>query len=509
MKEDFSNMSPSRETRQPFASILLVALYLAAVVSPVIVAVLSVPQTDHPFWSEVAKNCGLIGIGVLLMQFVLAARLPLTNRFFSLDSLMLFHRSMGIFAIVLLLVHPVLLAYGEGNWKLLYGLDQTWYIWAGKTALLLLLVHVLISVFRRSLKLSFERWRILHDLLAIAIIALALLHSWYAGGDLSALPMQMLWVMLGGAAISAFIWHRLIRPRRLAAKPYRVEDVRQESPDVWTLRLAMPNSDVAEHLPGQFHFLTFPNSNAVPAEEHHFTISSSPTLTGFVESTIKASGDFTSQVGKIEIGEIAIVQSNFGRFSYTLNRNESELVFIAGGIGITPLMSMLRYMRDIGDRRPVTLIYGNKTEADIVFRSELDDMQTTQKPTLRVEHVLSAADEPWPGESGHIDGKMLNRLLGGDLMKTGFYVCGPAAMTDQVVTALRHQKVPRHRLHAESFSLTEDTAPTSARSVFRKWMTAILVVTMVAVTVTMAGIRAGGSEATGDGHGHSHSHVDH
>ncbi len=264
MKEDFSNMSPSRETRQPFASILLVALYLAAVVSPVIVAVLSVPQTDHSFWSEVAKNCGLIGIGVLLMQFVLAARLPLINRFVALDSLMIFHRSMGIFAIVLLLVHPVLLAYGEGNWKLLSGLDQTWYIWAGKTALLLLLVHVLISVFRRTLKLSFERWRILHDLLAIAIIALALLHSWYAGGDLSVLPMQMLWVLLGGAAISAFIWHRLIRPRRLAAKPYRVEDVRQESPDVWTLRLAMPNSDVAEHLPGQFHFLTFPNSNSVP-----------------------------------------------------------------------------------------------------------------------------------------------------------------------------------------------------------------------------------------------------
>ena len=477
--------------------------------SPVWIALLAVPQTDHSLWSEVAKNSGLIGIGILLMQFVLAARLPLTNRFFGLDSVMIFHRSMGIFSLALLLVHPVLLAFGEGNWKLLYGLDQTWYISAGKTTLLLLLVHILISVFRRSLRLSFERWRVLHDTLAIAIIALALLHSWYAGGDLSALPMRALWVLLGSTAIAAFIWHRFIRPRRLAAVPYRVEEFWQESPDVWTLRLALPEGETATHLPGQFHFLTFPKSDAVPAEEHHFTISSSPTLTGFVESTIKASGDFTSQVDKIQSGETAIVQGNFGRFSYTLNRDESELVFIAGGIGITPLMSMLRHMRDTGDRRPVTLIYGNKTEADIVFRSELDDMQSTQKPTLRVEHVLSAPDEPWPGENGHVDGKLLNRLLGGDLMKTGFYVCGPAAMTGQVVTALQHQQVPHRNLHTESFSLTEDTAPTSARSIVRKWVTALTVVLAVILVIAAAGKRAGGTEEAGDSHEHSHSHGDH
>ncbi|GAA4469929.1 ferredoxin reductase family protein [Novipirellula rosea] len=484
----------------------LIALYVLTVTAPVWIALLAVPQTDHSFSSEVAKNSGLIGIGVLLMQFVLAARLPLTNRFFGLDSVMVFHRSMGIFALALMLVHPVLLAFGEGNWKLLYGLDQTWYIWAGKTTLLLLLVHILISVFRRSLNLSFERWRVLHNTLAIAIIALALLHSWYAGGDLSAFPMQALWVLLGGVAIAAFVWHRLIRPQRLAAKPYRVEDVRQESPDVWTLRLALPEGEVSEHLPGQFNFLTFPNSAAVPAEEHHFTISSSPTLNGFVESTIKASGDLTSQIGEIQRGETVIVHGDFGRFSYTLQRDESELVFIAGGIGITPLMSMLRHMRDTDDKRRVVILYGNKTEADILFRSELADMQSMQEPILHVEHVLSEPDEKWPGESGHIDGKLLNRLLGGDLMKTGFYICGPAAMTDQVVTALRRQKVPCRNLHTESFSLTEDTAPTSARSVLRKWVTALIVVVAVAVTVIVAEMRTDGNEPSGDGHEHSRSH---
>lgn len=484
----------------------LFALYFLTATSPVWIALLTVPQTDHSFSSEVAKNSGLIGIAILLTQFVLAARLPPTNRFFGLDSVMVFHRSMGIFAFTLLLVHPVLLAFGEGNWQLLYGLDQTWYIWAGKTTLLLLLVHILISVFRRSLKLSFERWRILHDAMAIGIIVLALLHSWYAGGDLSAFPLRILWVILGTAAITAFIWHRLIRPRRLATKPYRVEEVRQESPNVWTLRLALPEGEAANHLPGQFHFLTFPNSSAVPAEEHHFTISSSPTLTGFIESTIKASGDFTSQVGEIQPGETAIVQGNFGRFSYALHKEKSEIVFIAGGIGVTPLMSMLRHMRDMGDQRPVTLIYGNKTEADIVFHSELTEMRSTQKPKLRLEHVLSTPGETWSGECGHIDGILLNRLLGGDLMKTGFYVCGPAAMSVQVVNALRNLKVRRRNIHTESFSLTEDTAPTSSRSVWRKLATALIVALTLALIVAIAVMRAGGATKPGDAHEHSHSH---
>lgn len=70
----------------PFASVLLAILYLVAVVSPVIVAVLAVPQTDHTVLSEIAKNCGLAGIGILLMQFVLPARLPLVNRYSPAES---------------------------------------------------------------------------------------------------------------------------------------------------------------------------------------------------------------------------------------------------------------------------------------------------------------------------------------------------------------------------------------------------------------------------------------
>ena len=483
----------------------LFALYVVAVCSPLLIALLARPRTDHGLVSELAKNCGLLGIGLLAMQFVLPTRMRPVTRVFGLDSVMIFHRSMGLFALALLLIHPLLLAIGEANWKLLYGLKLPWYIWAGKVTLLLLLTHVLISVFRCALRLSFERWRVAHDVLAVSILGLALTHSWFAGGDLQAWPMRVLWSVLGGAALLAFIWHRLIRPRRLAARPYRVAEVRQESPDVWTLRFELPTGQTPRHLPGQFHFVTFPNSSAVPAEEHHFTISSSPTEHGYVESTIKASGDFTRRIGEIRPGETATVHGSFGRFSYVLHRDESELVFIAGGIGITPLMSMLRHLRDTESQRPVTLLYANKTEEDIVFRDELAEMQAARQPPLRVVHVISRSDESCREERGHIDEEKLGRLLGEDLTGKGFYVCGPAALTKQVVAALRQQKVPLHCIHAESFSLLEDTAPTSSRSVQRKRATVVTVFVTLLLVVAVATMRYGGTSSP-VGHGHSGGH---
>lgn len=177
-------------------------------------------------------------------------------------------------------------------------------------------------------------------------------------------------------------------------------------------------------------------------------------------------------------------------------------MLIAGGIGITPLMSMLRHMRDTGSQRAVTLLYGNTTESDIVFPAELAEIVTVSQPPLRVVHVISRPDESCSEEQGHIDAAKLERLLGEDLSGTGFYVCGPAAMSKQVAAVLRQRKVPLQRIHAESFSLLEDTAPTSSRSIQRKRATVITVFVTLTLAVAVAAMRSGGTASPG-GHGHS------
>ena len=158
--------------------------------------------------------------------------------------------------------------------------------------------------------------------------------------------------------------------------------------------------------------MSFLASQGLPAEEHHFTISSSPALAGSHTSTIKASGDFTAQIARVKPGDPVAIQAPFGRFSHVFYPEEQDLVFIAGGIGITPLMSNLRHLRDTGARRRVLLLYANRGEADIVFREELDRMAGAEAPQVEVVHILTRPDGNWPGESGRLDREKLRRLCG-------------------------------------------------------------------------------------------------
>ena len=165
-------------------------------------------------------------------------------------------------------------------------------------------------------------------------------------------------------------------------------------------------------MPGQFQFVTFLASEGLPAEEHHFTIASSPALAGSHTSTIKASGDFTAQIDKVKPGDPVAIEAPFGRFSHVFYPESQDLVFIAGGIGITPLMSNLRHMRDTGTRRRVLLLYVNRGEADIVFKEELDHMAGKEAPQLEIVHVLTQPGSNGQGESGRLDREKLSRLCG-------------------------------------------------------------------------------------------------
>jgi ferredoxin-NADP reductase len=188
-------------------------------------------------------------------------------------------------------------------------------------------------------------------------------------------------------------------------------------------------------------------------EEHHFTISSSPAETGFHTSTIKASGDFTATIGQTSPGDLAIIHAPFGRFSYVLKPQALDLVFIAAGIGITPLMSNLRHMRHTQADRRVLLLYSNKTENDIVFREELAQIEAGTKPQLQVIHLLSQPDAGWTGEKGRLDREKIRRLCGNRLTTSTFFLCCPPPMTRTLVQILAGLGVPDSRISYEHFSL--------------------------------------------------------
>lgn len=441
--------------------VVSICLYAAVVLSAILVSFLSfrgVYDLTDPY--SIGSFLSLIAFPIFALQPVLAARLKILDRIFGLDRILAFHKSMAILAGCLIIIHPLLLAVGMRDPSLLLSFNWPWFYLVGKGAILVIVLIAVSSLGRKLIGLGYERWRGLHNITAVLLVVAGFLHSYLSGTDLTTPAIRVIWIILLAGAVTAYVFHKIINPIRQRKHRYTVTEVRQEAHDVWTIRLHAPGTSAGNGahtlpiVPGQFQFLTLLRGRGLPKEEHPFTISSAGVSEPSIHSaTIKASGDFTRTIESTVIGDTARIQAPYGRFSYTLYPEE-KLLFIAGGIGITPFMSMLRYMRDSrqDSDRNVILIYGNKSESDIVFREELEEMAASkQPPNLSIEYILDNAPDGWKGRRGYLTTALIRELVG-DVTTRGCFVCGPPPMMKSVIPSLRSIGVPKNRIRWERFS---------------------------------------------------------
>ena len=431
---------------------LLCAAYPLLAVAPLVALHLLQRDVDRSTAAQLGANCALVGFTVLSMQFVLTARLPWIEAPFGLDLVLRFHRAMALAIVALLCAHAALIASAE-SWTLLTRLQARWYIWAGRIALVLLLAQVTAALLRKVMRLSYERWRRTHNTIALAILTLEFqAHSATIGvATWNNTAGSALWAMLATLGFVTWLYSRGIRRHLLARRAFRVQSVNLEAPRVWTVTLETPAGHPFCFSPGQFQFLRLVDSR-LPGEEHPFSIASSPTRGNRISLTIKACGNFTALVDRIRVGDLATVHGPFGRFSCDLHPDEGHLVFVAGGVGITPLMSMLRAMHDRGEKRQVTLIYASHALDDVLFIPELVAMEAGRCPALKVVYVLAQPPSWWCGETGRVDAHRLDAWCGG-LEDKAFYLCCPPRMTADLVRGLRHRRISPRRIHCDYFSL--------------------------------------------------------
>ena len=166
--------------------------------------------------------------------------------------------------------------------------------------------------------------------------------------------------------------------------------------------------------------------------------------------TIKELGDFSSTVGDTAVGATAYLEGPFGAFVPD-RESGRDMVCISAGVGITPVMSMLRTVADRVDQRSIQIIYGNRSWEDVLFRDELDDLQ--KQLNLEVVHVLSRPDDDWTGERGRIAAELLDRCLPPADAGHEYFVCGPEPMMDTVEPYLRQRGVPMSDLFSERFKI--------------------------------------------------------
>jgi predicted ferric reductase len=365
---------------------------------------------------------------------------------------MLFHRQMGIAACGFLAAHVGLLATRGTPAAMLNPFGGAWRARAGALALWLTLALVATSVWRRTLRLPYEGWQRAHGVAAAAIVVAMVVHVLTVGRHASAPLARGVVVGYAGLFLALLVRYRIVRPLQLYRQPWEVVANRDEGGSTRTVRVRPVGHPGFAFAPGQFAWLVTGRSPFV-AEQHPITIASSAErpADGALEFAVKALGDWSRKVvPMLRPGTRLWVDGPYGVF--TPDRVPGQgFVLIAGGIGISPMRSILATMRDRGDVRPVLLFYAARNWERVVFRDELDAFARTL--ALRTVYAFEEPPAAWTGERGWLTAEVLRRHLPPHHTRYQYFVCGPAAMMDALERALVEVGVPPTRTHTERFDM--------------------------------------------------------
>ncbi len=433
--------------------IFWILVYLVLVNAPLAILLIGPVPEGREFWRELSVALGFAGLAMMALQFVLTARFRWLKAPYGADIVYHFHRQISFVALLLILAHPLLLfVFSPNTLTLLNLFSAPWRARAGVTAVVMLLVLIGASVWRKPLKIEYTNWRIWHGILATLVIALAVTHIVLARHYLNTPWKQTLWVTYGGFWVGLLIYVRILKPILLLRRPYDVVSVTPERGNAWSLTVRPVGHAGLKFVPGQFAWITVLSSPFAEAE-HPFSFSSSANQSGHITFTIKELGDFTRQIKNLQPGQKVYVDGPFGHFSIDRHPHAEQFVFVAGGVGITPTMSMLRSMADRGDKRHLTLLYANKDWDSIIFREELDTLKSALQ--LNLVHVLEKPPADWDGETGFITRAVLERHLptASKPNSLEIFICGPQPMINAVENALTEMRVPFGDFHSERFDL--------------------------------------------------------
>jgi predicted ferric reductase len=427
---------------------LWIAVYLFIVLAPLFALLLG----DHPpgrdFWTEFADALGYAGLSIMGLQFGLTARFRFITQPWGEDVIYYFHRQLTWVALALVVAHPALLIWVRpARIAALNVFAAGWRVKYANFSIYALVALMALSYGRKRIRLSYEAWHATHIMLALLAVGFGLLHATAFGFYLHSPLKSGLWVALVIVWVGVFFYTRLVRPYFLLRRPYRIDEVRRERGDSVTLALQPDGHKGFRFSPGQFAWL----STITPLQitGHPFSLASSAARTdGRIELTIRDLGDFTSTLGSTRIGRRVWLDGPYGAF--TMSDAGDPPVLIAGGIGVTPMMSMLRTMADRDDRRPVLLIYANRTFEDVTFREELAELE--RRLNLKVVHVLEEPPQAWTGERGRLTIETLKRCVPAPFDRRDYFICGPEPMMDAAEAALASLGVPMAKYHSERYS---------------------------------------------------------
>ena len=426
-----------------------IVLYLLFILAPLFALLAGSLPPARDFWTEFSVAIGYAGLAMMGLQFGLTARFRYVTEPWGEDVIYHFHRQISLIAVALVIAHPIILFIVRPELiVLLNSFTAPWRARFAAVSVYSLIALVIMALWRVKLKIRYETWHITHILLALVAIAAGIAHMIGWAFYLVSPWKRALWICMTIFWIGLLFYIRIIKPLFQLRRPYRIAEIRKERGDTTTLIMQPEGHSGFRFTPGQFGWLTVWGS-PFKITGHPFSFSSSAAAPdGRVDMTIRNLGDFTSTIHTLPVGKRVYLDGPYGAF--TVGHPADMHVLIAGGIGITPMMSIIRTFADNGDKRPVILLYGSKDWETVTFREELETLK--KQLDLTVVHVLRNPPADWTGERGHITAEVFRRHLPPPYADHEYFICGADVMMDSIEKALDELHVPISKYHSERYS---------------------------------------------------------
>jgi predicted ferric reductase len=398
-----------------------------------------------PLWATLADLTGLFALSALVCTFVLVCRLRALSQATGITAMHAAHRGMGILAAGSVLLHIAVVAAADlDNLSLLTWVGAPPRARAATAAAVALAGVITLGVLRRRVRQDYELWRWAHLVLSVAAVALSALHVQLVG-ELVRHPV-LRWVLVALAVVlAAALLHRFRAVLR--SSEHVVREVRHDSDSVCTLVLD-PRGAPMRFAPGQFAWLRLARGGG---DEHPFTIASSA-AGGGCAFTVRTTGSFGTRLRNLPPGTPVWVDGPYGSCSLDLlPQPASGVAMIASGVGITPMMSMVRTLADRHDPRPLLLVRAAREQRELLFRAELAHL--ARRLDLTVVDVVRHPSPGWTGAAGEVATPLLRSVLPhrGQRSALDYFVCGTPEFVTRVTRDLLGLGVPEHRIHIEQF----------------------------------------------------------
>jgi predicted ferric reductase len=428
----------------------LVIFTLLALV-PLGIAVVGEMPAYRSFWIELGVALGFIALAIFGLQFLFSGRFGWIAPTFGMDNIIQYHKEIGIVAFLFLLAHPVALILADPEYLAFFDPRVNFFRAIALIFVTIASVAIMVtSLWRETFSLNYEWWRLLHGVLALAIVFIGIVHSIQVSHYLDPLWKKIAIAVLMGACMYLVIHTRIVRPWLNKKRPYKLLSVKEERGDCYTITMAPASGRKVKFIPGQFAWITICDT-PFTMQQHPFSFASSA-RSEEISFTTKEVGDFTSTWKDLEPGRKIYLEGPFGSFT---PEKDSHLFLIMGGIGVTPCMSMLRTMRDDKDKRKAILIYANSDWEGATFREELNEL--SKELDLKIVFVNEDAPDDWKeghdAEEGRIDEDLLKKYLPDNPNDYMYFICGPNAMMDVAEIALDNLGVDWNRVYSERFEI--------------------------------------------------------